>query len=220
MTKKEEDIKKRVIDHLYWDNRVDASKIKVDVKESEITLKGSVENYNAREAAVLDAWQTRGVTKVNNEISVKYPPAYTIPSDKEIKSSVENLIAWNPNIDSTDIDIKIKNGFVDLEGTVDAYWKKTRVEQIASGVSGVLEITNKLAVVPTEDIVDKVVAEDIASSIDRKFSVDIEDVNIKVKDGKATLSGTVPNWSAYRAAIESAENTAGVTEIVDNIIIT
>lgn len=220
MTKKEEDIKKRVIDHIYWDNRVDASKIEVDVNESEVTLKGSVENYNSREAAVLDAWQTRGVTKVNNEISVKYPPSYTIPSDKEIKSSVENLIAWNPNIDSTDIDIKVNNGFVDLEGTVNAYWKKTRAEQIASGVSGVLEITNKLAVVPTEDIVDKVVAEDITASIERKFSVDVEDVNVKVKDGKATLSGTVPNWSAYRAAIESAENTAGVTEIVDNIIIT
>jgi len=43
--------------------------------------------------------------------------------------------------------------------------------------------------------------------------IDVNTVDIKVKDGIVTLSGTVPNQSACNAAQEVAANTMGVIEL-------
>ncbi|TXT56770.1 MAG: hypothetical protein BAJATHORv1_20363 [Candidatus Thorarchaeota archaeon] len=219
MTKKSELIKKRVIDQLFWDNRVDASDIEVAVDGTEVKLKGKVPSYTARERAVLDTWTVQDVTKVENELDIEYPSIIEIPNDDEIETRIERQLFWNTYIDSTEIDIDVDKGSVDLEGTTDAYWKKIRAEQLASDVTGVTYIDNKLAVVPSEDIMDKAIAEDIISALDRKILVDAEDVTVRVEDGKVTLSGTVPHWSAYRAAMDAAEYAIGVTRIEDQLII-
>lgn len=212
-------IKKRVMDQLYWDNRVDASDIEIDVDGTTVKLKGKVPSYSAREHAVLDAYSVLDVTKVENQLEVEYPTIIEIPTDGEIRSRIENQLLWNAYIDSTDLDVRVDSGRVELEGTTDAYWKKIRAKQLAQDVTGVTEIENKLAVVPTDKITDKVIAESIVSSLERRFIVDEKKVTITVENGEATLSGTVPHWSAYRAAINAAEFTAGVKRINDQILI-
>jgi osmotically-inducible protein OsmY len=213
----QEQIKKEITDQLYWDARVDAADINVDVSGSEVTLKGKVPSFSAKQAAVNDAWNVYGVSKVNNEITVEFPPTFAIPTDEDIKSGVENLLKWNSFIDESDVISKVDAGAVELEGTVNSFWKKIRAEQLASDVIGVKEVHNKLSVVPTDDVLDKIVAENIVNAMDRNFLVDPEEVNVKVKKGKATLSGTVPNYTTYREAMSCAEHTTGVTEIQDNI---
>ncbi|MEA2071699.1 MAG: BON domain-containing protein [Asgard group archaeon] len=220
MTLTEENIKKNVVDQLYWDDRVDASKIDIDVTGKEVTLKGSVPSYNAREAAVLDAWETPGVSAVHNEIEIEYPTTYTVPSDDDIKTKIKNQFDWNPTIDEEKIDIAVENGIVELTGTVDSYWKKIRTKEIASETYGISDIENKLSVVPTDSILDKVIAEDIVEALDRNLLINAEDIDVKVKDGKATLTCSVNNWSQYRAVLNTAERTAGVVDIDDNVIIT
>ncbi len=217
MTKTEESLKKRVVDQLYWDDRVNASDIKVEVHGSTVKLSGNVPSYRAREDAVLDAWTIDGVSGVENEIEVEFPTTYKVPTDDTIKTKIDNRLLWNTYIDSTDVDTKVNAGFVELEGSVDAYWKKIRAEQLASDVDGVIDIQNEIAVVPTESIVDKAIAEDITSALDRNLNVDVDDVNVRVKNGEVTLTGTVPSWSAYRSTINAAEFTAGVIEIEDNL---
>ncbi|TXT56771.1 MAG: hypothetical protein BAJATHORv1_20364 [Candidatus Thorarchaeota archaeon] len=219
MTKNSERIKKCVIDHLFWDNRVDASDIEVEVDGTEVKLKGKVSSYAARERAVLDAWTIQDVTKVENELSIEYPTVIEIPDDDEIKSRIERQLFWNAHIDSTSIDVEVDNGSIDLEGTTDAYWKKIRAEQLASEIAGVITIDNKIAVVPSESIVDKIVAENIISAMDRHPLVEAESINVTVEQGKATLSGTVPHWTAYRAVMDAAEFATGVVEIDDQIVV-
>ncbi|TXT54265.1 MAG: Transport-associated protein [Promethearchaeota archaeon] len=215
----EEELKKNVVDQLYWDSRVDASKIKVEVKDSEITLRGEVPNYNVKGSASADAWAIEGVTAVNNLIQVKYPVSVTVPTDEEIKSSIETSLQLNWNIDSSDIEISVVGGIATLEGSVDTYWKKLKVEDITSQVSGVLDVINKLTIVPTENFIDKEIAEDIIGAISRNFKVNAEHVDVKVENGEVVLSGTVADWSVYRAVMDATELTAGVTEINDNLII-
>ncbi|TFG13440.1 BON domain-containing protein [Candidatus Thorarchaeota archaeon] len=217
MTRTEESLKKRVVDQLYWDDRVDASDISVEVHGSTVKLSGNVPSYRAREDAVLDAWTIDGVSAVENEIEVEFPTTYKVPTDDTVQTKIDNRLLWNTYIDSTDVHTKVDAGFVQLEGTVDAYWKKIRAKQLASDVDGVIKIQNELAVVPTESIVDKAIAEDITSALDRNLNVDVDDVDVRVKNGEVTLTGTVPSWSAYRAAINAAEFTAGVIEIEDSL---
>ncbi|MBD3405757.1 MAG: BON domain-containing protein [Candidatus Lokiarchaeota archaeon] len=219
MTDKAELIKKRVTDQLFWDNRVDASDIEIAVDGTKVKLKGKVPSYTARERAILDAWTVQDVTKVENELDIEYPSIIEIPDDDEIKTRIEQQLFWNTYIDSTDIDIDVDNGTVELEGTTDAYWKKLRAEQLASDVTGVVLIDNKIAVVPSESIVDKIVAENIIAAMERNPLIDPDSVTVTVDQGKATLSGTVSHWTAYRAAMDAAEFATGVIKIEDQIVI-
>ena len=78
----------------------------------------------------------------------------------------------------------------------------------------------EIAVVPTEDIEDEIIAEKIIRSLKRKVAVDPADVEVEVRNGEVDLSGTVPNRMAKEAAVAAAENTAGVRTVEDNISIT
>jgi osmotically-inducible protein OsmY len=80
-----------------------------------------------------------------------------------------------------------------LEGTVDAFWKKVRAEDLAFSMRGVLGLTNKIAVVPTQTIADENLAENIINALDRNVNVNVDDVNVTVEDGTVTLTGAVPS---------------------------
>jgi osmotically-inducible protein OsmY len=215
----DEAIKKEVIDQLYWDDRVDASEINVTVDTGTVELEGNVGSYSAKGAASTDAWAIEGVSTVDNKLNVKYPETFEVPSDDEIKTNIETSLSLNLSIDISDIDVSVTAGIVTLEGSVDAYWKKVRAASIASGITGVLDIINKLTIVPSENFIDKDIAQDIIDSISRNYKVNVDNVDVKVEDGKVILSGTVDDWSAYRAAMDAAEFTAGVIDVDDNLII-
>jgi len=46
----DEKIKKQVVDQLYWDARVDASDVKVEVSDRNVILTGTVPSYGVRQA--------------------------------------------------------------------------------------------------------------------------------------------------------------------------
>jgi osmotically-inducible protein OsmY len=214
-----EDIKKRVVDELYFDNRVDASEIEVAVKDGNVTLEGEVDSFYTRSAAAEDAWAVIGVTDVHNELDVSYPVEIEIMSDEDIASSIDSKLLWNTAIDSTKIDISVDGGVIELEGTVDAYWKKLRAETLAMDVSGVMDVHNELAVVPTDDYVDEAIAKDIMDSLERRFTVDEEKVNVEVENGIVTLTGTVEDYTAYTSAENAAELTAGVIDVENKLYV-
>jgi osmotically-inducible protein OsmY len=219
MVLSDEEIKKRIVDELYWDTRVDASKVEVRVDGGKVTLSGNVPNYNAKLRAETDAYAVRDVIWVENRITVTYPPTITIPSDENIRRSVIRNLSEDPDLERTDIRVSTRDGIVTLEGSVDAYWKKWEAEYTTCNVRGVCDIVNKVTVVPTMQISDRVIAEDVRAAIERRRNVNIEDLDIRVENGVVTLSGTVPDWDARRAAINAAEFTKGVIDVLDELTI-
>ena len=219
MKSSDELIKKKIVDSLYWDNRVDASEVKVVVDDRSVILRGTVPNYAASEAALFDTWRIHGVTKVDNQLLVKYPSNVQILSDKQIAAAIIQQISWNDSTRTADIEVSVDKGTVTLEGHVDAYWKKTRAQNLASDIIGVVRINNKITVVPSKAIVDDVIADDIVKAIDRSYTIDVNQVDIRVEDGVVTLSGNVPNRRACEEAIDVASNTLGVTDVVDRLVV-
>ncbi len=215
----DEEIKKRIVDELYWDTRVDASKVGVRVDGGKVTLTGTVPNYNAKLRAETDAYAVTDVIWVENRITVTYPPRLTVPTDEDIRQSVIRNLSDDPDLEKTDIRVSVKNGIVTLEGSVDAYWKKWEAEYTTCAVRGVCDIVNKVTVVPTMQIADRVIADDVEAAIERRRNVNIEDLDIRVENGVVTLSGTVADWDARRAAINAAEFTKGVVDVVDELTI-
>ncbi|MFO7728099.1 MAG: BON domain-containing protein [Desulfonatronovibrio sp.] len=213
----DEQIKKNVVDELYWDNRVDASKVTVEVNNGRVTLQGEVPTYLASTAAYDDALRILGVIGVDNMLVVRYPVGVTTPTDVEILSEIEKKLARNPDIDILDMDITVDSGEVTLRGTVDAYWKKLHAEDLVASEPGVLIINNHLAIVPAKDVIDQDIAGDIVRSIEARAAVSADDVNVEVLNGHVILTGTVPTWAAREAAYEAAIFTAGVIDVENRI---
>lgn len=206
-----EEIRSDVLNQLEWDYRVDENDVNVAVDDGVVTLSGTVENFSTKEAAEADAWSVTGVVDVVNNIKVD---AESPGSDAgNISRSVENVLEWNSEIDASDIRSTSVGGIVTIEGTVDSYWRKVRAEDLASGVSGVVEVQNRLAVVPTDDAVDERIAADIVNAIERKSFVDMEDITVRVEDGAVTLAGEVNSRTEHEAVYESALYTDGVTAV-------
>lgn len=220
MVRPSEQIKKDVVDELYWDASVDASNVKVTVMGDEVTLEGTVPNYTTRYDAAVDAWSIDGVKKVNNNLTVQFPPTFAAPVDSEVERNAKSTLMWNPDIYSPDINVTVKDSVVILEGTVDMYWKRWKAENLLSDLAGVKEIKNHLAVVPSDRFVDKNIASDIENALKRSLYVQAEDVAVKVEDGEVTLSGTVPTYYSRMKAFDAAINTAGVTDVNNYIVVT
>lgn len=215
----DEKIKADVVDQFYWDVRIDASKINVTVENGEVKLTGEVPSFTAKQAVTDDTWAVNGVRFVDNALNVKLPEKMNVPTDEQIHANVKNQLLLNPDLAAYKINISVTDGWVTLEGTVDAFWEKLQAETDALGVQGVMGVTNKLAVVPSTNITDERIAEDVVSALDRNSRVNVEDVDVTVQGGKVNLDGTVSSWSAKTAAYNSALYTLGVTDVEDNLIV-
>jgi osmotically-inducible protein OsmY len=219
MIRTDEQIKKDIVEELYQDYRVDASDVKVEVASGRVTLTGTVPAYTAREAATAATWGIVGVKDVANLLSVRFPATFDVPSDAQIKSDAERRLTWNPDVYSVDIDVSVTGGVVTLEGTVDAYWKRWKAENLASQVRGVIDVENHLAVVPGASFVDKDIATDIETALDRSVYIDAEEVTVKVNEGRVTLSGSVPTYYARARAYEAAMHKPGVVAVDNNVVV-
>ncbi len=64
-------IRRAVIDQLMRDDRLDASKLTVEVNERTVILKGEVSTRSSKKAAHEDAEGILGVTNVRNQLQIK-----------------------------------------------------------------------------------------------------------------------------------------------------
>lgn len=217
MSELKEEIKKDVIDQLYWDDRVDAGNITVSIEDGTVILEGSVASFAEKNAASADAWSVHGVRAVANKITVAFPSTIEVPTDEEIRENVKKALELASDIEDKDIVVIVNDGIVILKGSVPSYWQKSRIEHIIAGITGVFEINDILTIVPTKSFIDKEIAGDIISALERNYSVDAEKIDVLVEDGIVTLSGDVNDWRAYDAAMNTASFTAGIIDIVDHL---
>lgn len=216
---RDEKIKKDIVDHLYGDNRVDAAAIQVVVSDGRVVLRGRVPSLSAAIAAEEDCYAVEGVVYVENRLAVAPSAAAPNPTDQELKRNIKKILKWNADLDLPEVRVSIAEGRVVLEGTVNSYWRKVRVEEVVSPLKGVVEVVNKLAVVPTEKVSDMLLAERIVAGLDRNLLTNVKNILVEVENGRVRLSGILPNRSAVEAARDTVVRTAGVTEIRNDLII-
>lgn len=217
MAVKDETIKKDVVDQLYWDASVDASRVKVEVMDKKVILSGTVPSIYARLQAERDAYRIPEVAVVDNQLKVEQPPALPVLTDDELKTRVENTLTWASTLYTKNVLVSVVNEKVTLEGTVGSYWEKTRAEELVCNIAGVRDVTNALVVVPTEKIPDESVAVDVIRALERTRDIDVNAINVRVEDGAVTLSGTVLTTAAKNAAFRAARYTSGVVSVENNL---
>ena len=236
VTKSDDSIKKAVEQALKYDARVLDDRIKVEVESGVVSLRGSVENLQARQYAVQDAQNTVGVMQVKNFLTL-YETA-KVP-DKTLENHVFRAISIDPYVDNFEILASSKDGTITLLGTVDSFFEKAHAESIVSGITGVKEVNNKLNVLketllvyqpyiddwdinsfiwysrvnPSTDQSDRKIAENIREQLWWSPFVDADHIKVHVTNGIATLTGTVENWTEWSIANENAYEGGAITVI-------
>ena len=142
-------------------------------------------------------------------------------TDSKIKEDVLEELAWQPNIDETQIGVVVDNGIVTLSGTVDSYSKKITAEKAAKSVFGVRAVAEDIKVQygTSYQKTDSEIAKATADALKWNTSVPEDKINIKVEDGWVYLSGAVMWDYQKQAAKKTVEKLAGVKFVSNTISI-
>jgi osmotically-inducible protein OsmY len=215
MTAKRADveIQKDVLEELDWDPEVEATEVGVEVDDGVVTLTGWVGSHAKKLAAERAAQRVEGVRAVANDLSVRSAMTRT---DTDIAKAAAGALEANSAIPRDRIEVTVKNGKITLTGHVDWEHQRTAAIETVRGIEGVRDVICEIAVERPH-----VSAADVKAEIDRAFvhsaELDAERIEVHVKDGQVTLTGTVRTWAEKRQAIEAAMRVRGVTEVTNLI---
>jgi osmotically-inducible protein OsmY len=140
-------------------------------------------------------------------------------SDSDIKRDVEDELRWDPDVDSTDIAVTVKNGVVTLAGFTRSYSDKLEAEAAAKRVAGVVGLANDIEVrLPSLDQrPDPEIARDAIAAIKNRLPLASEQLKVLVRNGWITLEGEV-EWDAQRLGAErAARRVKGVKGVTNSI---
>ncbi len=212
-------ITKDVVDQLKWDDRVDDSHIRVKVTENHVFLEGYVDSYASKIAASHDAYLVPGVKHVVNNLEVRLTEPSNAPTDEEVSRKIQELLKWNVKIDASGIEVTTHSGVVTLRGNVSSFWEKFEAEDIASHTLGVTGVTNQLGVKVSKTVVDEEIERDIRNAYERSILIDESKIIIDCSRGEVRISGSVANYAIKREALDIANYTRGVANVIDEITI-
>ena len=140
-------------------------------------------------------------------------------TDSEIQRDVENELEWDPDIDETNIAVKVNDGVVALTGFVPSYSDKYAAERIAKRILGVKAVANDLEVKleTGSERPDPDIARDAVERLQRDLPYSSKNIKVTVRNSWITLDGDV-EWDFQRRMAESAvRNIKGAKGVINLI---
>jgi len=119
-----------------------------------------------------------------------------------------------------DVQISVKNGVVDLEGTVKDFATKEEIDKKAHRIKNVAAVRNKLKVAGAGEMSDAQMQQKIVQKLqyDRVgYGNAFNAISVNVQDGVVTLSGNALGPVAADSAVSLASHFPGVQDVIDNI---
>ena len=138
----DDQIAQRALDLLNWDVLVPKDSIDVLVHDGFVTLSGTVDWQYQRSAAEDDMRKLSGIVGVTNMIKIK--PRIDA---SDIKTKIESALKRHAEVEADAIRISIQDGNkVVLEGRVDNWDERRKVENAAWSTPGVTSVDDRLAI--------------------------------------------------------------------------
>jgi osmotically-inducible protein OsmY len=159
--------------------------------------------------------------------------AQTKAGDDTLKDRIEYRLETSPMVKKYDIRVKVDNANATLTGAVANEAQKAEAGKLAK-VDGVAKVDNQISV---DKDVDKTLMDRTKNGM-RKTGEAISDawittkvkwfflgddllkeshIDVDTKDRVVTLNGTVKTETGRRQAVRLAQDTDGVTKVVDNL---
>lgn len=216
--KTDEEIQRDVIEEIRWDPQLSgtASQIGVAVRNEVVTLSGTVDYYAQKIAAENAAQRVSGVKVVAVDLNVKGIAGDETIADSEIAEAVRNALTWHSAVNEDLIDIKVDNGWVFLEGTVNWDYERKAAEAAVVNILGVKGVFNKIKL-KNRSISPREIKKQIGEAFHRHASIDSAAISVNVKGDEVILTGKVRSWIEKKDAEQVAWAMPGVMEVTNNI---
>ena len=135
-----------VLNSLELDPRIpDSREIAVSADDGFVVLRGSVESFGQRRAAVRDARKVEGVYDVDNQLKVNLLDADR-REDDEIRGVALQALIWDTEVPSDSIDVKVQEGWITLKGDVPYQFQSDAAYDDVATLYGVYGVTNEIKV--------------------------------------------------------------------------
>lgn len=138
----DDEIAMRAINVLDANVLVPPKAIQVKVQQGWLTLNGDVHWNYQRTAAVADLRNLRGVTGISNNVTLK--PQATIG---DVAHRIEQALERHAQVEAKDVQIRVEDGKVTLEGRVPNWADRNLVEAAAWSAPGVRSVEDHLRVI-------------------------------------------------------------------------
>lgn len=122
---------------------VERHEIDVVADNGRILLYGQVDSDVERREAQDAAARILGVTAVDNRLHVHIPAQRK--EDWELRADVEDALYWDPIVDQDDIDVRVDDGIVTLDGSVATHYEWS-VARDAALDAGARKVDNELSI--------------------------------------------------------------------------
>ena len=230
----------------YLDPELKPWRIDVDTSGSgAVTLSGTVESDADRAEAVRIARATEGVATVHDNLRVRPESVATTGTTKEttgrsaadviddgwITTKIQSKYFLDDDVRARNIDVDTRNRMVTLKGSVENEGERQHALSIARSTDGVTMVHDNLLVDrgagnsrggagtrPRDNPVDDAW---ITMKVQSKYFIHDEiksrTVDVDTKNGIVTLKGSVPSEIAKHAAEVIAQDTEGVSKVVNNL---
>lgn len=212
------ELRRAVRDELELDVRLaDPSTITVEIADRQATLLGSVPTYYEKLIAKDDAANVVGVLGVTDLLTITAEPR----SDEGVANAVRIELDVDYALNGPDIGVDVDEGIVTLTGQVDSYFQRRHAERVASRVAGVHGVVNEILVNRQPGFTDAAIQERIVRRLVSNWKTRpvSGDIDVRVNNGIAVLSGEVDTWSQRMEAERLARLTEGVTEVKDDLAV-
>ena len=140
--------------------------------------------------------------------------------DNEIlQRDVQDALKWETQLNTAEIEVTAKNGIVTLTGIVDAPEKKTKAQNTAKQISGVLEVFENIEVKINswEQKNDIDIAQEVLNAFKWNWNTLNNSIEVQVENGQVTLSGELEWQYQKEAASRVVNNLIGVKGVINNI---
>lgn len=208
------EIQKDIMDQLKWEPFLNASQIGVAVKDGIVTLSGQVDTFSKKVLAENAAKKVAGVKAVAEDIRVGISPVYQ-KTDAEIAEAVLKALKWHTMIPEDDIQVRVENGAVKLEGEVEWDYQRMQAKTAVENLIGVKSFTNLISVKPK--VLDKNIQKKINEAFHRSATIDAGKITANVLGSRVVLYGTVRSFAEKEDAEEAAWSAPGVTAVESKI---
>lgn len=221
------DITKAVTDAIHHDPAVRSAKVRITCEADVVTIRGSADSTTQRDVLAEVASRVRGVRQVVLAVKLSRDASR---GDTEIAADIRDRLLDDAELEGAHITVEVRDRRAALSGVAGSLAQRNAAMQDA-WVAGVTDVdssalridwrandrarVDELRPVPTDDHVAGAVRRALSNDV----RVGVQLPSVAVDRGVVTLSGTVIDFRAVKAADRDARRVFGVARVDDRMAV-